>query len=319
MVFKDIRGQDRPLHILRESLRQAHLGGAYLFTGPQGIGKKLTAKALAKAVNCEESVLDACGRCASCIKIENQRHPDVHILENEESEIKIEDIRQLQREICLRPYEGRTKVFVINNAHTLTMEAAGALLKTLEEPPANSLIILISDKPTLLFKTIISRCKILKFSALERKSLQDICKKEYGVESDLAHFLSFFCEGRLGLALRLKDQNMLQKKNMIIDDFLLSRRHSLSGMALDDKPLLRSQLNIIAAWFRDVYLLKIGLACEELINLDRKPDLLKDANRFTFMELNEIFGSISESISYLERNINVKLLMYNLKEQICRG
>ena len=314
MSFKDIKGQDRPIQILEGYIEQLRLEGGYLFIGPEGVGKKLVAKQLAKQVNCLQDNFDTCDRCVSCMKIENNQHPDVHIIENAlEPEIKIESIRQMQRDISLKPYEGKRKVFIIDNAHRLTAEAQGAILKTLEEPPAGSLIILISDKPALLFKTIISRCKILKFLPLKREELKEIFKRDYSLDNNTAHFLAYFSEGRLGRALRLKDTDVLREKNRIIDKFTLSpRTYDLANLPIENKEDVRGMLNILATWFRDIYLIKIGMPYSEIINFDRKEELLKLMSSFSFLDLNEILYSISDSISYLERNINIKLFLYDL-------
>ncbi|MFA5144596.1 MAG: DNA polymerase III subunit delta' [Candidatus Omnitrophota bacterium] len=319
MSFKDIKGQDKPISILKGYIEQSRLEGGYLFTGPEGVGKKLAAKTLAKQVNCLEDGLDACDRCASCVKIENNQHPDVRIIESVEPEIKIETIRQLKADISLRPYEGKRKAFIIDNAHKLTAEASGALLKILEEPPKGSLIILVSDKPALLFKTIISRCKALKFFPLNRAKLQEVLKENYSLDADTAHFLAYFSEGRLGCALRLKGTDILNDKNRVIDKLVLSRKpYSLENLPIDERQDVRNYLNVLAAWFRDIYFVKIGMPYSEIINLDRKDELLNLMSRFSFLDLNEIPRSISDSILYLERNINVKLLLYDLRSLLCK-
>jgi DNA polymerase-3 subunit delta' len=319
MSFSNIKGQDKAIRMLQGYLERSRLEGGYLFTGPEGVGKKLAAKTLAKAVNCLEGNFDPCDSCDSCRKIENNRHPDVHIFESGESEIKIEYIRQLQREVNLKPYEGRTKVFIIDNAHRLTAEASNALLKILEEPAARSLIILISDKPALLFKTIISRCKTLKFAPLKRAALQEILKKDYSIDNNLSYFLAYFSEGRIGRALRLKDTDILRRKNKVIDSFAFSKTAEPASLPMQNKEEVRDSLNILATWFRDIYLIKIGMPHSEVINFDRKDDLLGTMARFTTLDLNEILDSICDSILYLEQNINIKLLLYNLGAQIWRG
>ena len=224
MSFSTIKGQDNPVSILQSYLERNRLAGGYLFTGPEGVGKKLTAKILAKTLNCQEGGLDSCDRCPSCLKIEKDQHPDVHLIESDGQEIKIESIRQLQREISFRPYEGKKKVFIIDKAHTLNPESSNALLKILEEPPKDSVIILVTDKPNLLFKTIISRCKAIKFPALKRSELKGVLKLEHGFSDEMAHFLAYYSEGRIGYALRLKDSGILCQKNAVIDIFALAPR-----------------------------------------------------------------------------------------------
>jgi len=226
--------------------------------------------------------------------------------------IRIELIRQLQKEINLKPYEARKKVFIINDAHNLTAEASNALLKTLEEPPQDSLIILVTSKPGLLFKTVISRCKIIKFCPLKRSALQDLIGREYSCDENLAHFLAYFCEGKIGQALRLKDTDLLSQKNKIIDEIIL-RKDSLEYGPGPDREELRKYLNVLATWFRDIYMLKIGMPHAELINFDRRKELLKSMGLYSFAALNEIIRFVSDALLYLEQNVNPKLLLSNLK------
>ncbi|MDD4981012.1 MAG: DNA polymerase III subunit delta' [Candidatus Omnitrophica bacterium] len=303
-----------PIQILQAYIRQGRLTGSYLFMGEEGLGKKLIAKTLAQELNCENHGLNPCGSCSSCLKIEKGQHPDVHCLDAEDSDsIKIEDIRQIQKEISLRPYIGEKKVFILNDAHNLTAEAANALLKILEEPPGNSLIILISSKPALLFKTIISRCKILRFYPMPRLQLEEALKEDFRLDNNLAHFLAYFCEGRFGRALKLKDTDILREKNMVIDGFVLGKRPSPGSLPADNRNSIRDYLNILAGWFRDIYFAKVGISQNELINLDRKDELLKCMSSYTAFDLEEILNCICDSLLYLEQNINSKLLLSNLR------
>ena len=319
MSFSAIKGQDKPIEILKTYIDNSCLEGGYLFTGPEGIGKKMTALALAKRLNCLEAKVDSCGHCASCLKINNNQHPDVHLSLEEEPQIKIEVIRQLQKEINLKAYEGGFKVFIIDNAHTLTAEASNALLKILEEPPKKSLIILITDKPNLLFKTVLSRCKILKFLPLQRGALAEILKKDYKLNTGLAHFLAYFSEGRLGRALKLKDEDIITKKNIFIDKFVLSSQPNIENLAQGSRLDVRNSLNLLATWFRDIYLLKTGVREEEVINSDRKADLARSVERFSFPDLDSVLGNITSAIAYLDQNVNMRLLLYNLRMEIWKA
>ncbi len=187
------------------------------------------------------------------------------------------------------------------------------MLKVLEEPPKDSLITLISAKPALLFKTIISRCKILRFYPLQRTELEKILKEDFLIDNSMAHFLAYFCEGRLGRALKLKDTDILKQKNRIIDDLALSRSRGLENLSIENRNNLRSYLNILAGWFRDIYFVKIGMPYSELINLDRKDELLKFMSHYTFFDLGRILNSLSSALLYLEQNVNTKLLLSNLR------
>ncbi len=312
MSFQDIKGQDRPLNLLKGYIKQDNLQGGYLFTGPEGVGKKITAKETAKAINCIEGSLEACDVCASCKKINNNTHPDVHILECQDSEIKIEQIRQIKKDMGLRPYEGRKKVFIIDNSHRFNADSSNALLKALEEPSEDTLIILVTDKQELLLRTIISRCKILKFFAFERTELEGILKKDYHFDEAQAHFLAYFSEGRPGVALGLKGGSIFKRKNEIIDKFCCSSGADLENFSIENKEEMAVSLNILASWFRDIYIIKAGMPYQETINFDRMDDLLKTTSRFSYPKLNEIINTISNSLLYLEQNINLKLLLSNL-------
>jgi len=316
MRFSDILGHEKPLNIINAYMESSRFSGGYIFSGPEGIGKKTVAKIIAQKLNCTAQSDRPCGNCSSCLKMEKLQHPDLHIIESESSQIKIEDIRSLQKEANFRPYEGVMKVFIIDDAHRFNPEAANSLLKVLEEPPKDSLIILITHKPQNIFKTILSRCKVIRFSPLAIAALEEVLVKDYLVDRLLAHFLSFYCEGRIGVALRLKDSKILEEKNRVFDSFTLSGRQLDRNLKTHNKEQLRSYLNILASWFRDIYLLKVGISDKELIHLDRQNDLLKLKNEFSFKQLDSMMATISESMLYLEKNINSKLLLHNLGAQL---
>ena len=121
MFFKDLKGQDQAVSTLKNYIRQSHLSGGYIFSGPEGIGKKMAALASAQRLNCAESSVDEpCGHCPSCLKISSLTHPDLHLIGNEDNEIKIEDVRSLQRQISFRPYEGLMQVLSLITRTGLT-------------------------------------------------------------------------------------------------------------------------------------------------------------------------------------------------------
>jgi DNA polymerase-3 subunit delta' len=326
MSLKDIKGQDKPIEIIKGQLRQGRLGSSYLFSGPEGIGKSLVAGELAKLINCYDNKSgDSCGSCGSCVKIDKASHPDVHwvsadayganAVEAGGDSIKIEQVRQLKKDIYLKPYEAKIKTFIIDDADKLTLEAANALLKILEEPPRDSLIILVTSKPQLLPETIVSRCRRLKFAALGKDALREALKNDYGLGPALSHYLAYFCEGRLGMALRLKDEEPLLNKNKIIDYFMPASRSSSEEYPDSEfkKQAIAESFEVLASWFRDIYFIKIGMPHTQLINIDRKSDLINAMGRYSPAQLDSIFNFLSDAALYLEQNINQKLLLSNLR------
>ena len=153
---------------------------------------------------------------------------------------------------------------------------------------------------------------------LKNIELKEILKKDYSLDNNTAHFLAYFSEGRLGLALALKDTDIIRDKNMIIDKFILLRKPSVDNLPIQNRGQVSGYLNLLATWFRDIYLIKIGMPYSQIINYDRRDDLLRLMSQFSFLDLNEILDSISDSILYLERNINIKLLLHNLGSQLCK-
>ncbi|MDD5097076.1 MAG: DNA polymerase III subunit delta' [Candidatus Omnitrophica bacterium] len=316
MRFNACLGHDLPISMINGYLEKNRLTGGYIFSGPEGIGKKMVAKIIAQGLNCTADSEKPCGSCSACLRIQKMQHPDVHIIENDESQIKIDAIRDIKREASFRPYEGLMKVFIIDNAHKLNAEAANSLLKILEEPPKDSVIILVTHKVQTILSTVLSRCKQIRFAPLPRVSLESVLIKDHFVGKDLAHFLSYYCEGRLGFALKLKDSRILAEKNAIFNSFMLSEKPLEGNYFSQSKDQLHVCLNILASWARDLYLLKAGIPASEIIHADRQSDLLKLAHKLSFKQLNGIISGVTESSMYLDNNVNTKLLLHNLGAQL---
>src|SRR5206468_3690735 len=180
MPFRDIIGHDHPIAALRATVAHGRLAHAYLFHGECSIGKRLTALRLAQALNCESASdghdLDACGSCRSCKQIHVQTYPDFFIVEPDPEQstpqIKIEQVREIEQQVVYRPLVGARKICLINDADRMTIGAANALLKTLEEPPDHSLFFLISSRPAALPATIRSRCQALRFTTPARTQVE---------------------------------------------------------------------------------------------------------------------------------------------------
>ncbi|MFN3740791.1 MAG: DNA polymerase III subunit delta' [Thermodesulfovibrionales bacterium] len=179
MSFKDIIGQAVALRILRGMLKQGRLPHALLFTGEPGVGKLFTAKELLKAINCKNSdeEFNPCDNCRNCRLIESFNFPDLFFIKPEGEQIKVETIREINEFLNMTPYEGSTKMVLINEADKLNISAANAFLKTLEEPPRDSIIILITEKPDLLPDTIRSRCVRIAFTPLSKEETSEVLKR----------------------------------------------------------------------------------------------------------------------------------------------
>ncbi|HRZ87475.1 MAG TPA: DNA polymerase III subunit delta', partial [bacterium] len=183
MSFKDVIGHKTIVAQLKNAVSSGRVGNAYLFSGPTGIGKKTVAAQFAKALNCLKNDPDGCGECESCRKADASSHPDVKWCgpAGASRSIKIESVRELIRNAGMKPYEGRRKVFVLAEAETLNPASGNALLKTLEEPPADTVFILTTSHKDALLPTIRSRCQTVEFQPLPAKTMEEIARSRYSL------------------------------------------------------------------------------------------------------------------------------------------
>ena len=308
MPFKDIKGNDSAVTFLKNAVKSGRVSHSYIFLGPSGVGKMLAALNFAAALNCA-NLLDAdpCGLCISCAKIKNFNHPDVSILKPEKinGSIKIDDVRRLTQEVSLKPYEGRKKVYIIDEASSMTNVVSNALLKTLEEPATDSAIILITENLSDLLKTIASRSQIVRFYPLRTSEVKKILMDEYKVEDTEAHIISVLSGGRIGDALKYKDNDLLKERAKLIDGILDKTLFDLNAEV--PKEDTKFYLETLLSWYRDLLVSKTGLGADYLINIDRAEDIAREARP---LEVNYLKKSIDEIIltsSYLDQSANSKI------------
>jgi len=267
-MFDNILEQEIPKSTLTHFILSQKLPHSYLFYGTEGIGKFLTAKSFAKILNCENKDDQQKGRdnCLSCKKIEANNNPDVFIIEPKGQSIKIENIRELIRKLNLKSFESTNKIVIINNAEKMTTESANTLLKTLEEPPDNTYIILITPQIEIILPTIRSRCIKIPFQPLSLKTVQNILEKQ-GVETEQAYSLALISEGSLKNAQELLDKENYDKLKETLDTILtliseriikipklLELTQFFSHKTEKEKLIFEKILNILYLFWRDALL-----------------------------------------------------------------
>lgn len=219
MSLKNVKGQTFAVKFLEKAISSDRLAGTYLFHGPQGVGKELAAREFAKSLNCTQRDGSSCDRCDSCTKIAKDMHPDVSWIYpvGKSRHIKIDQVRKLQKFISWKAYEGRFKVGIIVDAHTLNVESGNALLKTLEEPPPNSILILITHMPESLLPTIISRAQDIQFYHLGNKIIAEILEEKEGYTKEEADLISRLAFGSLRHAVLFKDKDLMEIRKFILE------------------------------------------------------------------------------------------------------
>ena len=297
-----------------------HLAHAYLFAGAAGTGKFQTALAIAKMANCLDfspSGDGACNRCSNCLKMNAGAHPDAHIYESSFIEpIKIEQMRELLSQIKLRPFEGTKKVFIIKNVENLTLEAGNALLKTLEEPTINSLLLLTTTSVDKCLDTVVSRCHRVLFYPLSVATLTSRIGKYYDdLVPGQAHFLAALSQGSLGKARELKESDIFKKRDEIVQYFILEKNSDdYIKKILADKNDTKEFLDVLLSWIRDSLLLKNGFKRDSLIHQEYAPSLENFSRQYTYPELEELYKQTVNMFKMLAENLNVRVPLLVIKE-----
>ena len=203
-MFENIVGNNNIKQMLQKTVELQNVSHSYLFIGIDGIGKKLIAKEFAKMIMCLEEN-KYCNKCKSCIEFDSNNNPDFIYIEPDGNNIKIEQIRQMQSKVIEKPIISNKKVYIINDAQNMTVEAQNCLLKTLEEPPEYITIILIASNENNLLSTIKSRCTIIHFDKIENKELKEYATNVIGISNVNENIINIF-QGSIGKAIRLKDK-----------------------------------------------------------------------------------------------------------------
>ncbi len=215
--YSALSGQEKAKGLFARALRAGRLPHAYLFRGPDGVGKRLFAVGVAMAINCRAREGErACGRCSSCRKYMSGNHPDLVCISPLKGTIRIEQIRLLGGELGYPPLEAAMRVIIVEDTHTMRREAANSLLKTLEEPPADNLLILTADASRELLPTLMSRCQVLPFAPLQRRQAA-LVLQGHGIPAEEALQLAELAEGSPGRALALKDSGMVPLWREVVD------------------------------------------------------------------------------------------------------
>ena len=220
MLFDSIHGQDQALATLRQALASNRLAHAYLFIGPTGVGKKTTALALMRALLCRERPQEGCGICSACASVTAGTHPDMAMVAPEvgKRSISIDQVRELQRILSLRPVLGGKKIAVVDDAHLLTPQAQSALLKLVEEPSGDALLMLLTVNAATLSRPLLSRCQQVRFSLLASEVVEAQLLRDYDKDAATAHALALHSRGSLGRAVTLDPELFTEERKYVEEE-----------------------------------------------------------------------------------------------------
>ncbi|MDH7500347.1 MAG: DNA polymerase III subunit delta' [candidate division NC10 bacterium] len=320
MSFREILGHKRPIAILQRAIQSGHLSHAYLFAGPEGIGKRQVALNLAKALNCEGGAAgDCCDACIPCRKIDKGIHPDVSLIEPQASSpktapsLKIEQARDVQKEISLKPYEGRKKVYIFDDAEKMTDEAENALLKTLEEPTGETLLILVTSSPHSLLPTVLSRTQRIRFDPLGPEEVGSYLMKTRSWEAERAKFVASLSGGSLGRALAREEKELFSLRDQTLAGLStvlqggICEILDLAESWAKEKEDLPERLEYLLIWVRDLKVYQTTGEETLLVNRDLGPRIREEAALHLPAALSHLFQIIQETSFGLSRHANPRL------------
>jgi len=320
MSFENILGQSRAVRAIKNIIDEDQVRGAYLFSGPDGVGKKTVAVEFSKALNCEtkDERASSCS-CTSCRKIDSMNHPDVFIIhpEGRSSSIKIEKIREIIYQASLKPYEAKKRIFIINDVERMREEAQNAFLKLLEEPPRNHILILTSSNIAGVLATVVSRCKVLKFSCLSHAEIQRFLE-ERNTEEKEAVLFSHMSMGSIGKAIEFKENDIIARRDQVVNNFFFRKSALLKESVLNDQVHddIESSLHMLLYWYRDLLVSKFTQEGPMLFNIDKYEEISSYAGGFSREKLQKDLLNIIQTIGYLRSNINPKTAVFNMALQL---
>ena len=341
MAWKTL-GQDHLIARLQPALEQGRESHAYLLTGPPHVGKLTLALEIAQAVNClalSKALLEGepargapCGECAQCRRVADRLHADVRVVDLEftrtvsgrenATAISIDAIRELERSVNLNPFEGSRSVVIIDGASTMTVDAANALLKTLEEPPPGVLFLLLTDEEESLLSTIRSRCQTLQLLPMSRQQMMDHLAVNHEVAGEEADRLYRLSRGCLGWALQaLADPQLLDQRQADLEriretvsaglDAKFAYASEVASLFGSNRPAARELLSLWLRWWRDLLLLKEG-ADDYLHNADQAEELRAHADKLTTAQVAAFIRRLLDTLAALDANASPRLALETL-------
>lgn len=322
--FENIIGHEQNIEHLENAIENGQVSHAYIFNGEDGIGKMTTTKAFVKALLCESK--NSCGTCQSCIQIDSGNHPDVIYVTHEKAGITVDDIRdQVNQSVFVKPYSSDYKVYIIDEADKMNAAAQNALLKTIEEPPAYAVIILLSNNKESFLETIVSRCVVLNFGPLKESQVREYLHSHYDNMNGREDLAVSYSMGNIGKAKKVIESDdfneqkdfclnlMANLEKWDIHEILLSLKQMASY-----KDYIYDLLDIMTIYYRDILILKVTGLPNKTVFKEKFSVMKNQSIYLSFEGIDTIIKEIEKAKIRLKANVNfdvtLELLLFVMKE-----
>ena len=325
--FQDILGHEQIIEHLQNAIKTDKVSHAYILDGPDMSGKKMIADAFSMTLECEKKGTEPCMECHSCKQALGKNQPDIIYLQHEKpNTISVDDIRsQINNDIGVKPYSSPYKVYIVDEAEKMNVQAQNALLKTIEEPPAYAVILLLTNNAEIFLPTILSRCVRLSLKAVPDEKIKAYLMENYEVPDYKADVCVAFAQGNVGKAIELAEsEDFNEIKNSALqlikrlDDIELYEMAEAVKQISNYKLKINDYFDLIMIWYRDVLLYKATADVNKLIFKEEVYEIKKEASRSSYGGIENILEALEKAKIRLNANVNfdlvIELLLLTIKE-----
>ena len=325
--FNEIVGHEQIIEHLRNAITMDKVSHAYIFKGPEYSGKMMLAEAFAMALQCEEHNPDGCMNCHSCKQAADRNQPDIIYVSHEKpNTISVDDIRQqLNNDIVIKPYSSKYKIYIVDEAEKMNPQAQNALLKTIEEPPAYAVIMLLTTNADSFLQTILSRCITLNLKSVKDETIRKHLMSHYQIPDYQADICTAFAQGNVGKAIQLAssdDFNQLKAAALQLlkrlEDIDLYELGAAIKQIGEFKLKVQDYFDLMMIWYRDILYFKATNDVNKLIFKDEVYDIKKQAATHSYQGIEAIIEALQKAKVRLNANVNfdlvIELLLLTIKE-----
>ena len=325
--FQDIIGHNQIIEHLKNAIRMEKVSHAYILNGENNAGKMMLAEAFAMALQCENHGEEPCMECRSCRQAREHNQPDIiYVSHDKPNIISVDDIRhQLNNDIVIKPYSSKYKIYIVDEAEKMNVQAQNALLKTIEEPPAYGIILLLTTNADGFLPTILSRCITLNLKSVHEDLIKEHLMKKHQIADYQAEVCAAFAQGNVGKAIQLASSDSFNelKSTAItlvkkLEDMDIYELNGQIKQINEFKLKIEEFLDLLTLWFRDVLYMKATDDVNNLIFRDEVYDIKKQAAKRSYSGIENIFNALEKSRVRLNANVNfelvIELLLLTIKE-----